>query len=326
MKQKIEISYKTILFTIFSLLFLWFLFTIKSILVLVFVSFLLAVTISPLVDKLQKFKIPRVLAIIISYVLIILLLSSFLSIIIPALIEQTVVLTETLSSSVARWPILQFDWNTLTSQLELVSKNVLGVVRIVISAFSNIITVVALMVLTFYFIYEKQNLNKYLDRLFDNAKKAIVVRVFQRLDLILGHWLRGQIFLMLIIAFMSYIGLMALGVNYALPLAILAGLLEFVPNLGPTIAFVPAAIVAWTISPLTGVGTIILYFIIQQVENYIIVPQVMKKAVGMHPLISLICLMIGGKLFGVIGVILAIPIFLFLQIIITELYFHEEKK
>jgi len=104
-------------------------------------------------------------------------------------------------------------------------------------------------------------------------------------------------------------------------LALLAGLLEFIPNLGPTLALVPAALVAWSMNPLLGVGTIVLYIVIQQLENYIIVPQVMRRAVGIHPLVSLLCLLIGGKIYGFIGVLLAIPVFLLLRTIFLEFHF-----
>lgn len=324
MRQKIEISYKTILFTFFSLIFLWLLYKIRGIIILTFVCFLLASILSPLVEKMQKLKIPRVLGILLVYIFLIAIFSGVLSIIIPALIEQTSILAENLSVPIQYLPFLeQFDWGALSSQLELISKNLVGVIRIIISAASNFLTLFALLVITFYFLYEKQNLDKYLDRLFNNEKKALVARLFRKSDQVLGGWLRGQLLLMLIIGIMSYVGLTLLGVNYALPLALLAGLLEFIPNLGPTLALIPATLVGWSISPAVGVGTLILYIVIQQVENYLIVPQVMKKTTGLHPLLALLCLLVGGKLYGFVGALLAIPIFLLSTTIVKELYFKD---
>jgi predicted PurR-regulated permease PerM len=113
---------------------------------------------------------------------------------------------------------------------------------------------------------------------------------------------------MFIIGLATYIGLMLLGIDYALSLALIAGLLEIVPVLGPLIAAVPALIVASAISPWATVTVVILYALIQQAENNLIVPKVMGRAVGFSPLVILIILLVGGKLLGVLGALLAIPI------------------
>jgi predicted PurR-regulated permease PerM len=320
MVNKIEISHKTILFTFGLILLCWFLVKISSILLLLFVALLLSITISPLVDRIQKAHVPRIMAILIVYVLLVGTISLVLSIIIPALIDQTTQLTENLSAPIQNLPFLQINWSTILGQMEAITRNVVGLARFIISAAGNALTLFALLVFTFYFTYEKQHLDSYLDRWLDGAYRTRVSRIVERLDLVLGGWLRGQLLLMLIIGIMSYIGLLILGIDYALPLALLAGLLEFVPNLGPTLAAVPAFFAGWSISTLTGIGVLLLYIIIQQLENYIIVPQVMKRATGLHPLVSLVGLLIGGKLYGFVGILLAIPVFLVLRVIFEEVF------
>ena len=323
MVQKVEISYKTILFAIFSLLACWFFYQIRTIIVLVFVSLLLAFTISPLVDKIQRLKIPRMMAIFLVYILVIGIFSSFLSVLIPALIEQTATLTENLSGAVQYLPLIKIDWQAVTGQIEMIARNAVGLLRLVISAASNVLTVLTILVLTFYFIYEKENFGRYINQLFDGYKKEKVNRLIERLDSVLGGWLRGQIILMFIVGLMSFIGLSLLGLNYVLPLSLLAGLLEFIPNLGPALSAIPAVIVGFTISPVMGLGTFLLYLIIQQVENYVIVPQVMKRVTGIHPLVSLLCLMVGGKIYGFVGMLLAIPIFLLVRTSIEEFWLKD---
>ena len=110
-----------------------------------------------------------------------------------------------------------------------------------------------------------------------------------------------------------------IGIRYSLALAVLAGLLEAVPNLGPTISSIPAILLGFAVSPVMGVTALALYFIIQQLENNLIVPVVMKKAVGLNPIITLIALLIGGKIGGVLGVLLAIPITVFLETVLIEI-------
>ena len=123
----------------------------------------------------------------------------------------------------------------------------------------------------------------------------------------MGSWVRGELTLMLAVGIFTYIGLSILGVEIALPLAILAGILEIVPNIGPIISAVPAVLVALTIHPLTALATASLYFLVQLAENNFLVPKIMQKAVGVNPLISILGLMIGFRLAGPAGAILALP-------------------
>ncbi len=109
-----------------------------------------------------------------------------------------------------------------------------------------------------------------------------------------------------------------MNIKYAAPLAIMAGLLEVVPIIGPTVATIPAFFVGASISWFTGLAVIALYFLIQQLENNLIVPLVMKKAVGLNPIITLIALIIGGKLGGLLGIILSVPTALFIETILVE--------
>jgi predicted PurR-regulated permease PerM len=123
---------------------------------------------------------------------------------------------------------------------------------------------------------------------------------------------------MSIIGIMSFIGLTILHIPYALPLAILAGLLEAVPSIGPTISAVPAIILGLSISPLTGLGALAMSIIIQQSENNLIVPRVMQHVVGVRPIVTIVVLMTGFTLGGVMGAVLAMPIFLALTSIYRE--------
>lgn len=123
---------------------------------------------------------------------------------------------------------------------------------------------------------------------------------------------------MTIVGVITYIGLTIIGMKYAVALAVLAGLLEVVPNLGPIISTIPAALIGFSISYVLGLSNIALYFIVQQVENNLIVPLVVKKVVGLHPIITLMALMIGGKLAGVLGVLLAVPTTIFVETILIE--------
>jgi predicted PurR-regulated permease PerM len=121
---------------------------------------------------------------------------------------------------------------------------------------------------------------------------------------------------MTLVGVMTFIGLKILQIPYALPLALLAGFLEIVPSIGPILSAIPLVIIGFGISPVTGIAALALAFLVQQVENYVFVPKVMEKSVGLNPIAVLLSLAVGFKLAGVAGVVISVPIFLTIQILI----------
>jgi predicted PurR-regulated permease PerM len=130
---------------------------------------------------------------------------------------------------------------------------------------------------------------------------------------------------MVIIFALDFLGFYFIGVPYALSLAIFAGLMEIVPYVGPIVSAIPAVILGLTISPMTGLMVLILVFAVQQFENHVIVPQIMKKALGLDPIAIILALLIGLKLGGVLGAILAIPIATAIGVVIEDLMKKPEK-
>ena len=173
---------------------------------------------------------------------------------------------------------------------------------------------------------EDNFIKKYLARFLNNKQQGILNNISDKIESRMGSWLFGELILMSIIGVATYIGLVVLGVKYALPLAFLAGLLEVVPIIGPTISAIPAILVASTTSFFLGGVTLFLYFIIQQLENNLVVPLVMKKTVGIHPVATLIALTIGGKLGGLLGIILSVPAALVVETILLEYLAIRDKK
>jgi predicted PurR-regulated permease PerM len=173
-------------------------------------------------------------------------------------------------------------------------------------------------VITFYLLMERKNLNYYLIILFgENTLQA--KKILKKIEKRLGDWVRGQTLLCGIVGLMVYLGLLFLDIEYALPLALLAGILEVVPNIGPTLSAVPAVFLGFVRSPVLGFAVVALYFLVQQIENSLIVPAVMKKTVGLNPLITILSLMIGLKIAGILGAILAVPIVLTLEVLASEI-------
>jgi predicted PurR-regulated permease PerM len=163
------------------------------------------------------------------------------------------------------------------------------------------------------------NIKKMFLGLYNKGSEKRVAALIGEIEEKIGGWLRGQVFLMFIVGLASFVGLTLLQIDYALSLAVIAGFLEIVPLIGPIVSFIPAAIVASAKSPLAVLLVAVLYILIQQLESNLVIPKVMQKVVGFAPIVTLIAIMIGGKLFGVLGALLSLPTTLMGYLVIRSL-------
>lgn len=316
MQTKIEFTPKTALVIGLVVLGLWLVVQIRDILQLIFIAVILMSALRPAVDLLENLRIPRAIAIFILYAVILSLMSGFVTLVFPPLLSESAKLLTHLPQYFQRVaPFVDFNSDSLLQQIAPLTQNV---ARVTVGLFTNVITIFTIAVFTFYFLLERNNLRVFLEMFIGAELGKKVADIVRGAEVRLGAWVRGQLFLALIIGMVSYLGLVFLGISYALPLAIFAGILEMVPIIGPIISAVPAVLVALTISPGLALAVVALYFVIQQLENNLVVPMVMQKAVGLPPLASLLALMIGGKLGGVVGIILSVPILLVIQTVIQE--------
>lgn len=327
MPKTIEISHRTVIFTVIFLGVVWLLVKISSIILGLFVSILLMTALNPLVYRLVRFKIPRVLAILIVYVLLLSAIGWGLAGIFPPLIEQTSNFVDKLPNLLSRaslWlstlGIKNIDPDVFTGQISQLGSLPANIVSFVISVFSNIIAIFTVLVVTFYMLLERDRLNRYLTILFGDIKEKKAKDLVDKLESRLGGWVRGELILMTIIGLLTYVGLFLLGIPYALPLAILAGILEIVPGIGPIVSSIPAILLGLTVSPVMSLAVAALYFLVQQLENNLIVPNVMKRTAGVNPLVTMISIAIGLKLAGVLGAILAVPIIIVAHVFLTEYF------
>lgn len=321
MPRKIDISHKTIIFIAAFILGIWLIYLIRDLLLILFVAVILMSALSPLVRFLTKFKLPKSLSIAITYIIIIIVVGGLLAGILQPLIEESSRLAVTLPDLAAQlFNIAHIDKSVFQSELNNLSKNIFS---ITLAVFDNILTIIFLLVITFYLLLERESLEDRIAKLFiDREERARKLMI--KLEEKLGAWFRGQLVLSVIIGLLSFIGLTILNIPYALPLAILTGVMEVVPVIGPIISALPPLLIALTISPVLALGVVVMFFVIQQVENNLIVPQVMKRAVGINPLVVILAIAIGSRLLGFAGALLAVPIAVVGQIIVAEII--EEKK
>lgn len=313
MVTKVEISHKTILFTAVLAAAIWFVIQIQEIIFLLFIAFLLMTALRPLVEFLERFRIPRVFSILLIYVVVFGFFGASIASAIPSLASQVNRLIQELPGITQRvLPALDIDIRSITQQVAPISENV---VRVTVSIFSNVITMLTILVFAFYFLLERRNAESMVVAWMGQEAATKVIEVVRAVETKLGAWVRGEMILMFFIGILVYVGLTLLHMEFVLPLAILAGLLEIVPIIGPVLSAVPAVLIALGTSPLLALSVVALYFIVQQVENNLVIPFVMRKSVGLSPLMTIVALMVGGKLAGLTGLFLAVPSLLVIQVL-----------
>lgn len=322
MPKKIEISHRTIIFTVVVVLSYLFISKVADIILQFFVALLIMAILNPLVTKLSKYKIPRAASVLLAYFLLIGVIGFSISAIVPPLAEQTTSFINNLPKFIENLGFsFLFSDQVIQQLVAQVAALPSEVAKITVSIFSNIVAVVAVLVFAFYLLLERDKLDIQLGYLFGQKKKKEVGKFIDLLERSLGGWARAQLTLMLIIGVTSYIGLRLIGIPFALPLAILAGILEIVPYIGPIVAAVPAVLIGFGLSPLQGIAVAALAFLVQQLENYFFVPKIMQRSTGVSPIVTLFALAIGFRLAGIVGVLIAIPIFIALRLVIAEYYF-----
>lgn len=334
----ISISTGTILKVILILIVFGLLYLIREIVGIVFIAWVLTSAITPLVDKMNQKRIPRWLAIIFIYFILIGVIALAIYLVIPPIITQINQLStnfpdfyQKVADFFASAEIAAENagiMNSIQSGLESLSASASnlsgGILSTLASIFGGFISFLAVLVITFYMTMEEDGMKKFIKSVLPLKYQPYFISKTRRVQHKMGMWLRGQLVLSLIIGVLSYVGLLILKVDYALILALLVAVMEFIPYVGPILGGIPAVFIALTQSPLKAVLVLILYLIIQQLENSVISPKVMQKAVGLNPIMVIVSLLIGAKLFGFVGVLLAVPVATIISVFLED--FFESKK
>jgi predicted PurR-regulated permease PerM len=312
---------------------LWCAFLARHALLLIYVSGLLAVGFSPIVRVIERQtllpigskRFPRWLAILILYLVILggVFLVGFL--IFPPLVHQSVSLWTQLPDMFERVQQFLINKGILKEHLTLGeavrrapggSGDAVGAVAGAIgNVAGGIFGIVTTLILTFYILVEADTLRRLMLRLFPRARRAQAAEASNEATIKVSAWLGGQLLLGTIIGTSSAIGLWALGIPFFYVLAVISGVGELIPVVGPVISAVPALAIAATIS-LKKVLFVLLFFVVQQqFENHVLVPKVMSRQVGVSAVTVIVALLIGAELLGILGAILAVPTAAILQVI-----------
>lgn len=326
--RDLEPSTQIILKVVLTFAILTFLWLVRDIIVLILLAAVLAAAMEPLADYLHGKKIPRGASVAAVYLVVLGLAILIVSSIVPTVIEQLKVLGQTLPGTIAdlqaRYPIVSDilggqDAGSFIGQF-FQGDGQTSVVSRTVGVFSGIFGFITVLVISFYLVVGQQNGMKELIRsVVPPHRQDQIISLVSKIQRKMGLWVLGQFILSVAIFVLTYVGLSLLGVRYALALALLAGLLEVIPYIGPTLSAVPAVFFAFIQNPPLALFVLILYIIIQKLENYILVPKVMERTIGTSPLVVVVALLIGFKLAGVLGLLLAVPLAGALTVVIEEL-------
>nr|WP_199315763.1 AI-2E family transporter [Nostoc sp. PCC 7120 = FACHB-418] len=317
---------------VISLYILW---QTRQILLVVFASIVLATVLNQLVTFLQKFRLRRGPAVAISVALLVAVLAVFFALIVPRLVEQLQQFDDIMPLAVERLRLWN-NWlqNIIPNQLlesiqgiryltqglqDWLNRLIDNFFRLVSSSLSIILGLLLFVALTIMLLADPSPYQQGFIMLFPAFYRRRVDDILNKCAVSLTGWIKGTLLTMLVIATLSYIGLLILGIPLPLVNAILAGLLEFIPNVGPTLSVIPPALLALSEAPWKILAVIALYFGIQQVESLVILPLVMKSQASLLPAVTLVAVVFFGSFFGFLGVFLAVPLVIVLQIWIKEI-------
>jgi predicted PurR-regulated permease PerM len=320
----------------FTVALLWAAFLVRGALLLIYISALVAIGLSPVVTRLERRRLrgtkplPRGVAILEVYLLLIVVLVIVAVLVIPPLIDQARAFWTAVPDLLHRGQVWLIERGILVRELtftEAVQQTAQGngsdAVTTLIGAlsgfFGGLFGFLTILILAFYLLLDSRTLFRNFISLFPKAERERVEDVCRRISTKVSAWLAGQLFLAAIIGTTAAIGLKLLGVPYFFVLALIAGLGEMIPVVGPILSAIPAIAVALTVSPATALFVGIFFLAQQQLENHVLVPKIMERQVGISAGFVIIALLIGGSLLGIVGAILAVPTAAILQVVFQEL-------
>jgi predicted PurR-regulated permease PerM len=307
-----------------ALVFLW---LIRDIIVILLLSIIFASAMEPLVRYFKLRKVPRAASVLAVYVIVLAVAGAVVSLLIPPVLSQFSLLSDNLPQYTeqfrSQFPVVNelmggIDLGDAIKQIFSTVNGGESVLNRTVGVFNGFFTFITVLVISFYLVAEEKGMREFIRSLVPPHYQEFTMGLVDSIQKKMGLWLLGQLILSVSIFLMTFLGLSLLGVKYALFLALLAGLLEVIPYIGPFVSAVPAIFFAFIQNPALAIAVLVLYIIIQKVEGYVLVPKVMEKTVGVSPLAVLLALLIGFKLAGVLGLLLAVPLVGAFTVVINE--------
>ena len=320
--QKIDITLGTFLrfFAVAILIFVAY--YLLQVIAAVIFAIVIASAIEPVIQWAGRRHVSRIIAVILIYLAAVVIFAGLVYLVLPAIATE---LQNFISSypiyqrelfreiqSVTGIPLASFlsdnSQEILVSAPEQLTQLAESTFKLTVDVFGGFILAIITAVISFYVATQAMGIENFLRLVTPIEYEEYAVDLWIRAQRKMGQWLRAQLLLGLIVGVFVYIALTLLGIRFALVFAALTAVLEIIPVIGPIIAAAPAVVIAFVQGPILGLTVIVTYFVIQQIESHLIVPTVMRRSVGLNPLVVILALLIGGKVGGVLGLLLAVPV------------------
>jgi len=321
----------------------WLLYRFNQVVFTLFIAIVIGTVIRPVVAWLHQRGLPRIAGVILVYLLLLLVLTGFLLLLFPLIIEQSTTIAAAVPGyyqNLREWminypnqlivrlseflpatlPNLQPRVVQLTG-LEVMASagQLLGYVTLLAQV---IFTAIVILVLAYYWTLDGPRIIQSFLLMISQDQRESISELISAMETKVGFFIAGQGFLCLVVGMMALLAYLLIGLPNALVLALMAGVLEAVPMIGPLLGAIPAALVAFSIAPAKLIWVIVATIIIQQLENSLLVPRIMRKAVGVNPFVTLLAIFAFSTLFGLAGALMAIPMAAIIQLVLNRFIFH----
>lgn len=318
-KQKLSVTISPMSFVYMAAVvgFAFMLWYLSGVVIIVVASLIFAAGLDPSVKRLQKMRFPRWLAVSLIYILVFAIIGYLIFIIAPTIANQVNDIFKNLptyklkiNDSLAGQPLLQEAFNGLVSMTKS-KPDILAnqVSQAATGVLGSVFGFVTFLVLTFYFLMSGEEIARAMVRYVPGrARRKELLEIGKESSVKLGHWIRFQMIMSIIVFITTFLILYGFGIKVALALALFAGALQFVPFIGAFVGAIPAVLAGLIISPATALIIAGLIILVQLILANVVAPQLFNKAIGVSPVIILLAALIGFTLLGAIGVILAIPL------------------
>ncbi len=317
-KTIIEISPKTIFWALGIGVLAVLVYMVRDVITVLIFAIIIASALEPILGYAQSKKMPRLLSLIVIYLLFFIFFAALIYIILPLLLDQLNDFfqnyptyfgkIEEAFGTITFLPGLSGNIHELLSQLTGQIPSFTSLISYISSIFGGLVSFVVVLVVSFYLSLSRGALDDFLRSILPPQFEAYAHGLWLRAQKKMGRWLQAQILLSFIMALIVGIGLWILGVKYYFLIAVIVGVLEIVPYVGPIVAGGLATLLALSQSAILGLWTLVFFITIQQLEGHILVPLLIKKLVGLNPVAVILAMLVGAKLGGILGLLLAVPI------------------
>ncbi len=317
--------------------FFWGLYLVRDLLLVILVSVVIASAIQPAVRLLSRYRIPRTPAVLLVYLITFGLLFSLVPLFFIPVARDLATASATLPQKLGSLSFLsdpgglvssisKFSYfANLASSLQTAFSGLsTGFIETLSLVFGGFFSFVMIIVISFYLAVQNDGVGSFLRLVSPTKHEQYITGLWRRSEQKIGLWMQGQLLLGLLVGIIVYLGLTILQIDYALTLALMAAAFELIPVFGPILSAVPAILIGFSHSPTGGFLVAGLYLIIQQFENHLLYPLVVRKIVGVPSIVVIIGLIVGAKLAGFLGIILAVPAATVFMELLND--FEERKK